>query len=231
MDENFAIVGHRGARRYCIENTIECFKKALDCGATSIEFDLRETKDGEIIVIHDPSVDRVFGVRGEVKNMCLRELKELDKDGAKIPTLEEVLDAFRDKLAFDIEIKVEGIEEKVLRIIKDKECEEKVMITSFLPSVLITINKINKDIKLGILFSALDKKIWSLTEKIGAYALVPHYKIVSPDFISMSHRNNLKVFPWTVNEKTDMIKLLEIGIDGLITDDPCLFSKILHDVS
>ena len=106
----FKIIGHRGAPKYCHENTLSCFEQAYKCKATAIEFDLRQTKDKEIIVIHDPSIDRVTTGSGEVRNMSLKEIRKYNIDGERIPTLREVFEKFSHKMAFDIEIKVENIE-------------------------------------------------------------------------------------------------------------------------
>ncbi|MCD6563002.1 MAG: hypothetical protein J7K23_03670 [Thermoproteales archaeon] len=228
MDPFFKIIGHRGAPKYCHENTLSCFEQAYKCKATAIEFDLRQTKDKEIIVIHDPSIDRVTTGSGEVRNMSLKEIRKYNIDGERIPTLREVFEKFSHKMAFDIEIKVENIEKKVIEIIEEYNCKEKVLITSFLPSVLRKIREIDCDIKIGVLIGSPDNNIWKLAKKIKAYAIVPNYKNISEELIAKAHRLELKIFPWTVNDKEIMIKLLRSGVDGIITDDPCLLASIVN---
>ncbi len=112
-------IGHRGAMGYAPENTLGSFAKALELGVDGIELDVHVCKSGEVVVIHDERVDRTTNGKGQVKEMTLKELKELDAGkGERIPTLEEVLD-FVDRRAFiDIELKAEGIGNSVADIVR-----------------------------------------------------------------------------------------------------------------
>ncbi|MEM2727493.1 MAG: glycerophosphodiester phosphodiesterase family protein, partial [Candidatus Bathyarchaeia archaeon] len=125
-------IGHRGAKGYEPENTILSFKRALELGVNAIEFDVRRTKDGEIVVIHDAEVDRTTNGKGLVGELTLSEIKSLSTEkGEKIPTLEEALDFLDRKSKIFIEIKEVGIEEKVLEIVRRKGLEDNVIIISF----------------------------------------------------------------------------------------------------
>ncbi|MEM2375782.1 MAG: glycerophosphodiester phosphodiesterase family protein, partial [Candidatus Bathyarchaeia archaeon] len=125
-------VGHRGAKAYEPENTLRSFMKALELGVNAIEFDVRRTRDGELVVIHDAEVDRTTDGKGLVSELTLREIKALSTEkGERIPTLEEALDFLDRKVKILIELKEVGIEEKVLEAVKRRGLEDNVIIISF----------------------------------------------------------------------------------------------------
>ncbi|OYT30454.1 MAG: glycerophosphodiester phosphodiesterase [Thermofilum sp. ex4484_79] len=229
MEDLFINTGHRGARVYAPENTLLSFQKAYECGATAIELDLRRTKDDKIVVIHDPTIDRVSNGHGEVEKLTLAEIKKYNVDEEKIPLLEEVLEKFSGKIAFDLDVKVEGIESGILELLETYGCIDKTIITSFLPSVLEKVRMIDKDIIVGVLFGQWNKKILDFALKIDANALVPSTEAVTQSLIDKAHSNHLKVYVWVVNEIDEMVRFLKMNVDGIITDDPCLLSRVLKD--
>ena len=114
-------IGHRGARAYEPENTVSSYKKALELGVDAVELDVRRTKDGEIIVIHDAEVDRTTNGKGLVSQLTLKEIKQFNTEkDQKIPTLEEALDFLDKKVKVLIELKETGFEEKTLKTIRKK---------------------------------------------------------------------------------------------------------------
>jgi glycerophosphoryl diester phosphodiesterase len=138
-EKRIMVIAHRGASGYAPENTVSAFKKAIMMKADMIEFDVHLTKDGKVVLMHDKTVDRTTDGKGKVKEMTLKELKKLDAGlwfdkkfkGEKIPTLEKVLKKFKGKILFNIEIKSEGTEEEIVRLIKKYKLEKDVMVSSF----------------------------------------------------------------------------------------------------
>ncbi|MDX1798471.1 MAG: glycerophosphodiester phosphodiesterase family protein, partial [Candidatus Lokiarchaeia archaeon] len=117
MDSEFLFIGHRGTRTDFDENSIIAFEKALDSGANCIEFDVRKSKDGNLIILHDPTLDRTTRNSGLIKNLHLNEIKEIrtKNDGSNIPTLSEILKTLKGKTKFMIELKVDNIYDKIIR--------------------------------------------------------------------------------------------------------------------
>ncbi|MEM2306816.1 MAG: glycerophosphodiester phosphodiesterase family protein, partial [Candidatus Bathyarchaeia archaeon] len=146
-------VGHRGAKAYEPENTLRSFMKALELGVNAIEFDVRRTRDGELVVIHDAEVDRTTDGKGLVSELTLREIKALSTEkGERIPTLEEALDFLDRKVKILIELKEVGIEEKVLEAVKRRGLEDNVIIISFHEEALRKVRELNDKVETGLIY-------------------------------------------------------------------------------
>lgn len=218
------IIGHRGVPALEPENTIRSFKKAEELGADLVELDVRETKDGELAVIHDPILKRLFGSSKPVSLLTLSELKEVSK-GREIPTLDEVLASLHIDLI--VEIKVHGIEEKVLS--KLKKFPHKVMISSFYPKVLKKIRALDGNIELGLAIGYgelhLLPFILSLTRKINLTSINPRNTIVSSTLVSFFRLSKKKVYVWTVNDEKEYRRMQRLGVDGVYTDNVALIKQ------
>ncbi|KPV63845.1 MAG: cytoplasmic glycerophosphodiester phosphodiesterase [Candidatus Bathyarchaeota archaeon BA2] len=149
------IIAHRGASAYEPENTLRSVKKALELGADMVEVDVRASRDGHIVVMHDAVVDRTTNGKGYVKDMTLKELKKLDAGLEEpIPTLQEVAELVRGKAQLVVEIKVPEIEGKVLRIIKENELDRQTLITSFHHPILKRVKELNPNIRTGAIVAS-----------------------------------------------------------------------------
>lgn len=237
-ENKIIIIGHRGASKIAPENTLKAFREAIRLGADSVEFDVQKTLDGEIVIIHDYNIQRITGIEGNVEEMTLDELKKLDfGNGETIPTLSELIELAKGKIALNCEIKVEGIEKKIIDLFQDYDILESVLISSFLHEELIKIHKINSKIRLAPLvpvepglFSEwkYKKSVIDYTYQSNFYAINPLFKLVDNKFIEYAHKNNIKVFPWTVNSGIAMKKLINLGIDGIITNDISRLKEVLN---
>jgi glycerophosphoryl diester phosphodiesterase len=153
------IIGHRGAMGYEPENTIRSIKKAMELGADMVEFDVQKIKTGQIVLIHDSTVNRTTNGRGAVKNYAFADLRKLDAGkGEPVPTLQETLDAVNKKIAVNIELKGRGTAEPVAEIIsqyiKEKGWrKEDFLVSSYMPKEIEQFNKIMPDIKIARLFA------------------------------------------------------------------------------
>ncbi|MEM7827439.1 MAG: glycerophosphodiester phosphodiesterase family protein [Candidatus Aenigmatarchaeota archaeon] len=221
----FLKIGHRGARAYEPENTLRSFKKAIELGANAIEFDVRETKDKKLVVIHDENIRRITGEDVLVKDLTLKEIKELNIDGEKIPLLEEALD-FIDKKVDKIlvELKEVGIEKKVLDAIKERKLEN-VIIVSFHEDAIKKVRELDKKIETGLIYVRHPNPIKVATEMKANY-LIALYRFIHTKNIQIAHENGLKVIVWTINTKEEAKEYVEKGVDGIASDKP----DILKDV-
>ncbi|MHA1670016.1 MAG: glycerophosphodiester phosphodiesterase [Promethearchaeota archaeon] len=231
-------MGHKGATKIAPENTLKSFKEAIRLKADYVEFDVQETIDGEIVIIHDENTLRTAGTDGIVKQMTLKELKKLNfGNGEQIPTLLELIDLAKNKISLNCEIKVGGIAKKIVQIFQDAEILDSTMISSFLHEELIKIQKIEPKLKLATLvpneagkFSDWNykKKLIDNTSENNYYAINPLYKLADRRFIEYAHEKKIKVFPWTVNSGIAMKKLINMGTDGIITDDIIRLKEVLN---
>jgi len=217
----FLKVGHRGARAYKIENTLESYKKAITLGANAIELDVRKSKDGKLIIIHDDNLKRVFGKEIQVNSAKLKELKQLTEN--KIPTLKEALQ-FIDKKVEKIlvELKEIGYEKKVLEVIRKEKLKDRVIIVSFHEKALFNVRKVYSKIETGLIYSKYKNPI-DAALKLDTQYLVPFYRFTHTKNIADAHKNNLKVIVWTINTKKEAKEYIAKGVDGIASDKPDIF--------
>ena len=232
------IFAHRGASSVAPENTLSAFKKAIELKADYIEFDVHQSIDGEIVIMHDANTYRITGHFGSIKDMTLEELKQLDcGDGERIPTLRELIKLAKGKIGLNCEVKARGLDKQLVNILNDEEMIESTIISSFKHDVLLRIQKLEPRIKLasleptrtGWIKSWLSrKKLISIAINNAFYAINPFFKLVSENFKNKAHNNNIKIFPWTVNSESAIRKLINIGVDGIITNEVQRVKELLN---
>ena len=217
----FLKVGHRGARAYEIENTLESFQKAIELGVNAIELDVRKSKDGKLIVIHDDNLKKVFSKDVFVNQATLKGLKQSTEN--KIPTLEEALKTIDRKVEkILIELKEVGYEKKVLEIVKKEKLKDRVIIISFHEQALSNVKKLDKEIETGLIYSKYQNPVEAALQ-LNAQYLVPLYRFTHTRDIEKAHKNNLKVIVWTINTKQEVKEYIAKGVDGIASDKPDIF--------
>ncbi len=213
-------IGHRGARAYEPENTLRSFRKALEIGANAVELDVRKTRDNHLVVIHDADVKRTTNGKGLVADLTLKQIKELSTEkGEKIPTLEEALDFLDNKAKILIELKEQGLEEKVLAAVQTRKLEKNVIITSFLEDALRKIRELDKNVETGLIY-AKHKNPLKAALDLKAQYLVAFYKFTHTANVQKAHENGLKVIVWTVNTPEEVAAYAKKGVDGIASDKP-----------
>jgi len=228
------IVGHRGDPAHEPENTIRSIVRALRVGADFVEVDVRLSKDNIPVIIHYETVDRTSNGHGYVREMTLKQLKMLDfGKGEKIPTLEEVLEVVKKmKGKIIVEIKEEGFEDKVIRMLEEKKMVNTSIVTSFNFEIIKRVKKLNPDITVGAIFGKKFKgDMLETSLKLGANFAVPRYTLVTSEIVKRMHQSNLKVAVWTIDEPKDMVKFAKIGVDAIVTNNPELAVKTLKNKS
>ncbi len=226
LEEKFMIIAHRGASALEPENTIAAFRKAVDLGADAFELDVRKTSDGKLIVLHDDNLKRVANIDKKVSELTYNDIRSIKVFGKEpIPTLEEVLEIFANRIPIFIELKDEGIEEEVVRLIQAYKAIDNVLIISFNYESLKRVKQINNSIDIGLLTYRypipIDEAI-----RMKAYAILPRYNIITPNIVREIHAKKLKVFTWTVNDVALALKMISYGVDGIATDNPGIRSSI-----
>jgi len=220
----FLKIGHRGAKAYEIENTIESFKKAVVLGANAIELDVRQSKDGELIVCHDDNLKRVYGIDLSINEATLKQLKQ--ETGDNIPSLSEAL-RFIGKTVEKIlvELKEPGHEEIVLAAIRKEKLEDSVIAVSFHEEALSAVRKLNKKIETGLIYTKFKNPV-NAALKLNAAYLLPLYRFTHTKDVEKAHKNNLKVIVWTINAAEEARAYIAKGVDGIATDRPDIFQGI-----
>ena len=218
----FLKVGHRGAKAYETENTLESFRKAIELGANAIELDVRISGDSKLIVIHDDNLKKVFGKDVQIKEATLEELKQLTDN--RIVTFDEALRFIGRKVEkILVELKETGYERDVLDIIRKEKLEDRVIVVSFHEEALAHVRELDKKIETGLIYTKFKKPI-DAALKLNAQYLVPLYRFVHRRDIAKAHKSNLKVIVWTVNTIIEVQNFIAKDVDGIATDKPDIFS-------
>lgn len=238
-------IAHRGFSGKYPENTMLSFKKAVEAGCDGIENDVQLTKDGVAVICHDEKIDRTTNGTGFIKDYTYKELLKFDAGikfgkefkGLTIPTLDEFLDYVKDKnLYIDIELKTgvilyDGIEEIVIRKINEYGIKEKTILSSFNHYSMVKCKTIDNAMKTGLLYAAGLYEPQRYAEYVGADALHPlFYSVLNEQIVKNIKNANLLINTYTVNEEIYMKKLIQLGIDGIITNYPDKLKKVLKGI-
>jgi glycerophosphoryl diester phosphodiesterase len=227
---------HRGARGHAPENTLLAFALAFDLGADAIECDVQRSRDGQLVIIHDGTVDRTTGGSGLVAAQTLAELRALDAGRRwgipqRIPTLDETLALVRARGGINLEIKGESIEQAVdtaravepaLRAL-DVEFRARVLVSSFAHPAIRLLKERLPWLRMGALYGGTDWKrrdMLSPALEMGAEAVHPGVGLVSRELIAAAHAAGLRVNVWTANRWAVIRRLLELEVDGIFSDYP-----------
>jgi glycerophosphoryl diester phosphodiesterase len=239
------VVAHRGSSSLAPENTLASFRQAIDDGADAVELDVRLTKDGHAVVIHDRELRRTTGTRGRVDDHALREIRALSAGAwfhrkfaaERIPTLDEVFELAAGRCGVNVEIKVDrgdpGGEETVdrcCRIIRAHRAGEWTLVTSFSNRAVKRAGSILPGIPTGLLLHPLRhlmKPPVGLTRSLGALYLIVNGSGLRRKFVRAAHERNILVGEYTVNSHRRIERARRFGIDALITDEPSKISSSL----
>jgi glycerophosphoryl diester phosphodiesterase len=209
------VIGHRGAASLAPENTLQGIETAKECKADLVEVDVRLSKDGALVLMHDDTVDRTTKGRGKVEDLSLEDLKTQG-----VPTLKEAVSLAKELgLGLVVEMKEEGIEALVADELKGRNA----IVSSFYHQSLREIKDLS-NLKTGIIISSLPVKPVELALWAGADAIFP--KRTNPRLFKDAHRHGLSIYPWTINDREEAAWLLRLGADGLVTDNPCLIREV-----
>jgi len=233
---NPQFIAHRGGRVYEPENSIAAFRHAVDTGADWIEFDVQQTKDGELVVIHDETVDRTTDGTGRIEDLTLEQIHALDAgNGERVSTFEEII-TFAKETGVGILPEAKsphlypGIEKNMVKVLVANDYVQKTVIQSFDPDTLKNIQKINQDIKVCPLYG-LWKLDLSNPQPSEARTICPMAEmiILNPWMIRQAHVEGREVYVWfgVIEHPLTMRLLLALGADGLMVDDPVALAEVL----
>ncbi len=239
---NFA---HRGAQEAAPENTLSAFLAAEGMGAHGIELDVILSRDGELVVIHDYELERTTDGEGQVRDRTVAELKKLDAGawfdeaytGERIPTFEEVVAIIEPQTRINIELKTEtpatdGLELAVVEAIRKHDLYGRVIVSSFNPVALMRIKHADKDIPVGLLYAPDLPRYLSegwFIPLLRPEALHPEQRMVDQKYMEWARKKGYRVNVWTVNEAADFKQMLDLKVDGIITDRPNRLLELMQE--
>lgn len=252
MKKHPLVIAHRGASGLSPENTLSAFEKAIELGVDRIEMDLRQTSDGEVVVIHDKTIVRTTNGWGSVRKLPLHKLKKYsagswfspDFKDERIPSFREVLELVDGRTTLLLEIKDgspyhHGIEQNILRLVNEFKANDWCIIQSFNDKVLRNFRQLpdlQSDVQKlfaafipvapfygGSRFSYKRVRSYGFAQEVNI-----NYKYVNPRVVRKVHEMGKKVNVWTVNQSKNLEKYCAMGVDGIITDFPDRLIEILE---
>jgi len=238
------VVAHRGFSGVAPENTLVAFKKAIEVGSDMIELDVRLSKDGEVVVIHDESVERTTSGKGRVIDLTVEELKRLDAgskfhpsfSGERIPSLREVMQLAHDRIQVNIELKngeygkwtFVDLAERTLLEVERAGMADRVFFSSFDPSILTRIKEKNHSIRTNLIFNKPWNSFEDVTGGQSFSTLTFRKSVLDRDQISKLHQMGIKINVYTLNTEEEMELFIQWGINGIITDYPDRLIQLLQ---
>ncbi|MCD6301005.1 MAG: glycerophosphodiester phosphodiesterase [Staphylothermus sp.] len=218
----FAVIGHRGAAGVYIENTLKSINYAISLGVDIVEIDIRQTRNGELVVYHDEDLTRLAGINKKIRDLTYDWItNNVRLNGETIPRLVDVLETVKGRTGLFIEIKEPETTKKIITTLRDTYYEflDDTALISFHDEAVINAKKLYSKLTTGLIYYKPPGRIID-AKNLKCEIVLPHYRLATSKAVSFAHRLGLKVVAWTVNEIDTAIKLYKSGIDGIATDYP-----------
>ena len=249
--DKIKVIAHRGANKYAPQNTLPAFKKAVELHTDGFETDVHVTKDGVLVLCHNYTIDETSNGKGKISDMTFEEIRSYDFGsycsdrfaGTKIPTLEELLTLAKESdieiLNLELKSPKEGetdIVRKTLDMVRDFGLSERLILSSFDPTLLIEAKQIDHDCETALIYSPDKKTVYKhrlmtrpfeFAASIGCSYVHPITFFVNPGYVQRAHDKGLKVNVWTADYVSQIEKMIARGVDGIITDLPDVAAGII----
>lgn len=226
-DNAFRLVAHRGGLYHRPENTIAAFENMYNQGVRWVEFDVRMSRDNVPILFHDERIHIPGSGNRVVRELDLADLQKVDVGGGELlPTVRELFEKFDRSFSYDIELKVMDAVEEVVRLVREFDLAGQTILTSFIPEALQLSSELIPEVARGFLLDRLTGRLVDEHHAVraacllGCECLLPHHRILTAEWTQAAQAEGLKVIPWTVNKLADARRLLNIGVDGFVSDRP-----------
>jgi len=228
--ETPVFVAHRGASALAPENTLAAYRLAIQAGMELVECDLRRTRDGTIVIMHDAQVNRTTDGTGQVSELTVEQIKSLDAGswfhprfrGERVPTLRQFLDQVAGRIRPVLELKEDGLAAEVAAELERRGLLEQSLIVSFRRSELAEVRRLAPALATGFLCGDELSREQALqgAREVGATMLGPWEGMISPELAAEAHAQGLVLQAWTVDDRTRMAQLLALGVDVIATNQP-----------
>jgi glycerophosphoryl diester phosphodiesterase len=237
------IFAHRGASAYAPENTLAAFSLAVDQAADALEMDAKLTADGHVVLFHDQSLERITGHPGRVNALNLDDLCKFDagihfdKDfiGERIPTLNQVFETIERRCYYNLELTnyaspFDDLPDKVVSLVQEHQLEDYVFLSSFNPLALLRTKRLLPGAPVALLAQAGRSGTWARSQLgylLSYQALHISFEDANREIVEKTHRRKCRLHTYTVNQADEMRCQIEMGVDGIFTDDPRLAKEII----
>lgn len=235
------IIAHRGASGHAPENTFAAFERAVQLGAGFIETDLQLTRDAQFVAIHDANLERTTNGFGAVHDRTLAELRQLDAGmwfdrqfmDQRIPTLEAILEfASEHDVVFYLEVKYSaawGMHHTLAATLGKPQNAARTIVICFDPATIDSVRKVEPAVMTGLLIDSAKGDPVKMAQDVGARQICPRADLVTPELVERAHRADLHVVTWTVNDAEKMRAMIDVGVDGIMTDLPDRLRAVVED--
>ena len=241
-------IAHRGASGSGLapENTLAAFERAIQLGVDAVEFDVRSSRDGELVIMHDPTIDRTTDREGPVSELTFTQLREADAGawfgpafaGQRIPTLQEALDLLRHRAVAVVEIKSAWIAERVLKVAYEVDVADQIVLQSFVPETVRRINAVDPAIPTALLLGNLPtsparmraRRVAREILAVGANILNIWHAALTPPFFEEMRKRGVTVWTWTVDEPAVLRDVIQMGVQGIISNHPDRLNHVLEEL-
>lgn len=214
-------IGHRGAGGHAPENTLAAIECGIALHAHLVEFDVRATSDGQLVLLHDATLDRTTNGHGPIAQHFWSDVKQLTGgDGCPLPRLTEALCAASGRTGVMIEIKTEGIAKQICRTVQEVQFTGPVIYASFFHDEILAIRRENTQVQTMALIEAMPVNRTAFSTDAQATHVGVAFETLTPSFLKSLHDRSLQVFVYTVNEPADIQIAKAMGVDGIISDYP-----------
>jgi glycerophosphoryl diester phosphodiesterase len=236
-DDEALVIAHRGASAVAPENTLAAIQAAIDAGADWVEFDVQETVDGVVVVVHDSDLKKLGGDGAKIWEATAEQLRKVDIGSwygpefqdQRVARLDEVLAICKDRIGVTIELKYYGhndqLEQRVIDQVKQFQMESSAMIISLKQEMIQEVRRLDPDLPIGLLTA---KAIGKLS-RVDADVLAVNRALATAPFVRHAHRRGKRVFVWTINDPLQASQLIGLGVDGIITDNPAMVNQVLEE--
>lgn len=235
------VFAHRGFSGLYPENTMLAFEKAIEAGADGIELDIHESRDGELVIIHDESLERTTGIKALVSDLNLKELEGINASKTKADAFYSPIPSFETYLEFarghnfitNVEIKTgitwyEDIEKKAIEMVRAFGLEDRIIFSSFNWVSAMRAKQLAPEIKCGLLYEDIRHNNLALQAKeAGLEFLHPDFRLLDDEVVKQCKQNNIGLNVWTINTEERMNKLIEWNVNSTITNYPDMCLRML----
>lgn len=214
-------IGHRGAGGHAPENTLAAIERGIALHAHLVEFDVRATSDGQLVLLHDATLDRTTNGHGLIADQLWRDVRQvIGGDGQPLPLLADALRVASGRTGVIIEIKAERIAKQICRTVREVQFSGPVIYTSFLHDELLAVRRENPQAQTMALIEAVPVNRTAFATDAQATHVGVALEVLTPSFLKSLHDRSLRVFVYTVNEPADIQRAKAMGVDGIISDYP-----------
>jgi len=234
------VTSHAACKGHAPENTLAGIERALGFGVDAIEIDVHRTSDGVPVLLHDDTVDRTTDGTGDVREMTLARVRELDAGarqlvprfaGARVPTLRETVELTNGRALLQIEVKQPGIEEEVAAVVRDADAVRWCEVHSFYPQVVSAMRAVEPRMAAALLVDTRRVKDWEeffgFALSLNAQGISVHYDAITPELVHRGQLRSLTFMAWTVDDDADIARMIDAGVDSICSNFPDAVKRIL----